>query len=114
MTTPANYRGYRVMTLPGDGVGPEVLKEGVKVLRAAQKAVGGFELEFQDYAVGANCYLKTGSALSEAVFQECKKADAIYMGAIGIPGDRLRRRCSKNVPATAAARPIATTPGRIP
>ena len=77
---------FNIANLAGDGVGPEVLNEGVKVLRAAQKAVGGFELEFQDYAVGANCYLKTGSALSEAVFQECKKADAIFMGAIGIPG----------------------------
>ena len=77
---------FNVANLAGDGIGPEVLNEGVKVLRAAQKAVGGFELDFEDYAVGANCYLKTGSALSESVFQECKKADAIYMGAIGIPG----------------------------
>ena len=77
---------FNIANLAGDGVGPEVLKEGVKVLRASEKAVGGFELEFQDYAVGATCYLKTGSALSEAVFQECRKADAIYMGAIGIPG----------------------------
>ncbi len=77
---------FNIANLAGDGVGPEVLKEGVKVLRAAEKAIGGFELEFQDYAVGANCYLQTGSALSEDVFQECKKADAIYMGAIGIPG----------------------------
>ncbi len=77
---------FNIANLAGDGVGPEVLQEGVKVLRAAQQAVGGFELEFQNYAVGANCYLKTGSALSEAVFQECRKADAIFMGAIGIPG----------------------------
>ncbi len=77
---------FNIANLAGDGVGPEVLKEGVKVLRAAQKAVGGFELEFEDYAVGASCYLKTGSALSESVFQQCKAADAIYMGAIGIPG----------------------------
>jgi len=77
---------FNIANLAGDGVGPEVLKEGVKVLRAAEKALGGFELEFEDHAVGANCFLKTGSALSEKVFQECKKADAIYMGAIGIPG----------------------------
>lgn len=77
---------FNIANLAGDGVGPEVLKEGVKVLRAAEKAVGGFELDFQDYAVGANNYLKTGTALSEEVFQECKKADAIFMGAIGIPG----------------------------
>ncbi len=77
---------FNIANLAGDGIGPEVLKEGVKVLRAAEKAVGGFELEFQDYSAGAGCYLKTGTALSEEVFKECERADAIYMGAIGIPG----------------------------
>ena len=78
--------GFNIANLPGDGIGPEVLQEGVKVLQAVENLVGGFELVFQDYAVGANAYLKTKTALSESVFQECKKADAIYMGAIGIPG----------------------------
>ena len=76
----------KIANLPGDGIGPEVLREGVKVLRAAESVVGGFELIFQDYPAGANCYLETKTALSDEVFQECKKADAIYMGAMGIPG----------------------------
>lgn len=77
---------FVIANLPGDGIGPEVLREGVKVLRAAQEVAGGFELDFEDFAVGAQAYLETGSALSEATFQACTKADAIYMGAIGIPG----------------------------
>ena len=76
---------YNIVTLPGDGVGVEVIAEGVKVLTALQQYVGGYELDFQPYDVGVTQYLKSGEVISDAVFEACKKADAIYLGALGIP-----------------------------
>jgi len=77
-------RKYNIALLPGDGVGPEVVKEGEKVLRAVSKVVG-LELDFQEYYVGNQRYLELGEVLPEQTFQDCKAADAILMGAIGLP-----------------------------
>lgn len=75
---------YNIALLPGDGVGPEVVKEGEKVLRAVSK-VTGIDLDFQEYYVGNQRYLELGEVLPENTFQDCKAADAILMGAIGMP-----------------------------
>ncbi|MDY4609604.1 MAG: isocitrate/isopropylmalate dehydrogenase family protein [Sphaerochaetaceae bacterium] len=78
-------RKYNIALLPGDGVGPEVTKEAEKVLRSVQQVVGGFEFDFQEYYVGNKRYLEFGEVLPEQTFQDCKAADAILMGAIGLP-----------------------------
>ena len=75
---------YNIALLPGDGVGPEVVHEGEKVLRAVSK-VTGIDLEFQEYYVGNQRYLELGEVLPEQTFQDCKASDAILMGAIGLP-----------------------------
>lgn len=77
-------RKYNIALLPGDGVGPEVVKEGEKVLRTVAK-VAGLDLDFQEYYVGNQRYLELGEVLPEQTFQDCKAADAILMGAIGMP-----------------------------
>lgn len=76
---------YNIALLPGDGVGPEVVREAKKVLEAVEKKYDDFELDFQEYYVGNKRYLELGEVLPEETFQDCKKADAILMGAIGIP-----------------------------
>ncbi|MCC8190468.1 MAG: isocitrate/isopropylmalate dehydrogenase family protein [Planctomycetes bacterium] len=76
---------YHIATLPGDGVGPEVTREAIKVAVAAAAITGGFDLDFQHYDVGCAQYLKTGKAITGEVYEECVKADAIYMGAMGLP-----------------------------
>ena len=76
---------FNIGTLPGDGVGPEVIDEGIKVLKAAEALITGFSLDFQKYDAGNAYYIKTGEALPEKVFQDCKASHAIYMGAIGLP-----------------------------
>lgn len=75
---------YTIATIPGDGTGPEVVREAVKVLRAAASK-GGFKLEFTEFDFGGNRYLKTGETLPDSAIEEFKKFDALFLGAIGHP-----------------------------
>jgi 3-isopropylmalate dehydrogenase len=75
---------YKIALMPGDGTGPEVLREGVKVLKAAAQRFG-FKLETQEYDFGGDRYLKTGEVLPDSAIDELKKFDAIFLGAIGHP-----------------------------
>lgn len=76
---------YQIAVLPGDGVGPEVTAEGVKVLREVPKITPEFELEITHFEAGAEVYKKTGVAFPREVFDFCKNADAIFLGAMGLP-----------------------------
>jgi 3-isopropylmalate dehydrogenase len=75
---------YKIATIPGDGTGPEVVKEAMKVLKAAA-VMGGFKLEFSEFDFGAARYLKTGETLPDSAINEFKKFDAMFLGAIGHP-----------------------------
>ena len=75
---------YRIGTIPGDGTGPEVIAEGMKVLTAVSEKFG-FTLSFTEYDIGGERYLKSGETLSEAVLSELRNQDALYLGAIGHP-----------------------------
>jgi 3-isopropylmalate dehydrogenase len=70
----------RIAVVPGDGIGPEVIAQGVRVLEAAAP-----ELQFTHYDIGADRFLRSGEILPETIFDELKEADAIYLGAIGDP-----------------------------
>lgn len=75
---------YNIAVLPGDGTGPEVVAEGLKVLQtAAQK--GGFRISLTTFDFGGERYLRTGETLPEGALDELKKYDAIFLGAIGHP-----------------------------
>jgi 3-isopropylmalate dehydrogenase len=75
---------YKIAVIPGDGTGPEVIREGLKVLEAAASRFG-FKLDFTHYDLGGARYLKTGETCPASVVQELRKSDAIYLGAIGHP-----------------------------
>jgi 3-isopropylmalate dehydrogenase len=75
-------RSYRVAVIPGDGTGPEVIAEGLKVLRAMAE---GFDLETVEYDLGGERYLRTGETLPDPVLDELRTVDAIYLGAVGHP-----------------------------
>jgi 3-isopropylmalate dehydrogenase len=75
---------YKVSVIPGDGIGPEVIAEGVKVIDAASE-VYNFEVEWVYYPFGADHYLATGELLSEESLKELEKYKVIYMGAVGDP-----------------------------
>jgi len=75
---------YHIAVIPGDGTGPEVIAEGIKVLKAISE-VEGFRIEFITYKFGGDHYLRTGEVLPFSVLQEFRTMDAIYLGAIGHP-----------------------------
>jgi 3-isopropylmalate dehydrogenase len=75
---------YKIAVIPGDGTGPEVVAEGLKVLKAAA-AVAGFTYELTKYDFGGERYLRTGETLPDAAIEEFKQHDAILLGAIGHP-----------------------------
>jgi 3-isopropylmalate dehydrogenase len=77
-------REYNVALLPGDGTGPEVLAEGIKVVQAACQKFG-FTIKFTKYDLGGERYIKTGEVLPDSVVSELRQHDAIYLGAIGHP-----------------------------
>ena len=75
---------YRIAVVPGDGTGPEVIAEGLKVLKAvAQKKNIKYETKMYDF--GGARYLKTGQILSDADVAELRTCNAIYLGAVGHP-----------------------------
>ena len=71
---------YRIAALPGDGTGPEVVREGLKVLAAT-----GVKLDLAEFDLGGERYKKTGDILPDSVLEELRGFDAIYLGAIGRP-----------------------------
>ncbi len=75
---------YQIAVIPGDGTGPEVVAEGLKVLRVAARKEG-LSFIFIPYDLGGARYLKSGEILPESDLSELKKVDAIYLGAIGHP-----------------------------
>ena len=75
---------HRIAIVPGDGTGPEVVREAVKVLDAAA-ARFGFRLARTEYDLGGERYKRTGEILPDGVLAELRKLDAIYLGAIGHP-----------------------------
>jgi len=75
---------YNVALLPGDGTGPEVLAEGIKVVQAACQKFG-FTMKFTEYDLGGERYKRTGEVLPDSVISELRQHDAIFLGAIGHP-----------------------------
>jgi 3-isopropylmalate dehydrogenase len=80
-------RSYVVGVIPGDGVGPEVVREGLKVL-ARVSDVEGFAVETVVFDLGGERYLRTGETLPDSVLGELRQMSAIYLGAIGHPAVR--------------------------
>lgn len=77
---------YRIAVIPGDGIGPEVIREGVKALEAAAALDGGFRFEWTYFPWGCEYYLKNGRMMAEDGIETLKGFDAIYLGAVGAPG----------------------------
>ncbi len=75
---------YKIAVMGGDGTGPEVIQEGLKILKVLEEKAG-FKCEYTDYDFGGDRYLATGEVLPASAIEEFKKCDAIYLGAIGHP-----------------------------
>ena len=75
-------KSYRIASIPGDGIGNEVIPAGIEVL---QKLAVDFRLEFKDFDWSSKRYVETGAYIPEGGLEELKKFDAIFFGAVGAP-----------------------------
>jgi len=80
----AGNRKYKIAVIAGDGTGPEVIGQGLKVLRSISRKEG-FKCILKKYDLGGERYMKSGEVLPDSVLKEIRKMDAIYLGAIGHP-----------------------------
>jgi len=76
-----------IAVLPGDGIGPEVMAPALEILRKVE-AKAGLAFRFTEASAGANNYLATGKSISDETLQLCAEADAILLGACGLPSVR--------------------------
>ena len=79
-TGTAGIGSHRIAVIGGDGIGPEVTAEAVKVVRAA-----GVDIATTEFDLGAGAYLRDGEILSDATLDELRQFDAILLGAVGTP-----------------------------
>src|SRR5437764_14814403 len=80
-------RTYRIAVIPGDGIGKEVVPEGIRILdRLAESAEGAFRFEYEYFPWGCEYYLETGRMMDPDGLQRLQSFDAIYFGAVGWPG----------------------------
>src|SRR3989337_190615 len=75
---------HRIAVIPGDGTGPEVVREGLKVMQAAAQK-NGVRYDAVTYDLGGERYLRSGETLPDSVLEELRGFDVIYLGAIGHP-----------------------------
>jgi 3-isopropylmalate dehydrogenase len=76
---------FRIAVLPGDGIGQEVMAPCLEVIEAALHRAGADSLDYEQVEMGANTYQKTGEALPPGSLEACRKADAMLLGAMGLP-----------------------------
>ena len=81
-----NKENIRVAVIPGDGIGPEVVREGVKVLKTVAALDGGFDFQLEEFPWGCEYYLKNGEMMPENGMETLSRFDAIFLGAVGFPG----------------------------
>jgi len=77
---------HKIAVIAGDGIGPEVIAEGMKVLKKVAELDGNFKFEFTEYPWGCEYYLREGRMMAEDGLEQLKKHDAIFLGAVGYPG----------------------------
>src|SRR3989344_5829889 len=75
---------YKIAVIPGDGIGPEVTREALKVLSKIKKRLGA-SLEIEEHDIGAARYLKSRETLPDRVLEKLRGSDAILLGAVGDP-----------------------------
>lgn len=77
---------YKIAVVAGDGIGPEVIAEGVKVLNAVAALDGSFRFDFTHYPWGCEYYQQTGKMMADDGMERLAESDAIFLGAVGAPG----------------------------
>src|SRR5699024_3534591 len=75
-----------IALIPGDGIGPDVVNYGVKVLKAIEQLDKNISFSFTSFPRGCEYYLEHGRMMDEDGLETLKQFDAIYLGAVGYPG----------------------------
>ncbi|MGA2142591.1 MAG: isocitrate/isopropylmalate family dehydrogenase, partial [Brevinematales bacterium] len=78
-------KNFKIAVIGGDGIGPEVIAEGVKVLKRTAELDGGFNFNFTYFPWGCDYYLQKGKMMDDDGMERLKDFDAIYLGAVGNP-----------------------------
>ena len=78
-------REYRIASIPGDGIGPEVINAGLEVLGVLQERAGDFRIDVEHFDWGADRYRRTGTMMPEDGLDQIRNFDAIYFGSAGDP-----------------------------
>jgi 3-isopropylmalate dehydrogenase len=86
--SPAEATRWKIALLPGDGIGPEVVAEAVRVLQAVEARLEGAAFTFEEFPVGAGAYLACGDPLPASVFERLREFNAVLLGAMGLPDVR--------------------------
>ncbi len=81
----ATSRSYKIATIPGDGIGREVVPEGIRAAEAAARRFG-FSLSWKEFDWSCERFLKTGRMMPEDGLEQLRSFDAIFLGAVGYPG----------------------------
>ena len=87
---------YRIASIPGDGIGPEVIDAGIIVLRKLAATVATFSLHFDAFDWNSAYFKRNGRYIPPDGLEEMKKYDAIFFGSVGDPGIILLLRCRCN------------------
>ena len=82
----ASRPSYKIASIPGDGIGPEVISAGITVLKKLASVLGTFDLQFDHFDWSSDYYKKHGRYIPEGGLDEIKKYDAIFFGSVGAPG----------------------------
>ncbi len=78
-------QNFNLISLPGDGIGPEVVTEAIRVLRTVEESHSGIRFDIEEFPCGAEEFALNGDPLPQATVDACRKADAILLGAMGLP-----------------------------
>lgn len=79
-------KSYKIASIPGDGIGPEVIDAGIQVLRKLTKELGTFNLDFQDLNWGSEYYKREGKYMPENALETVRGCDAVFFGCVGDVG----------------------------
>ena len=79
---------FHIAVLPGDGIGPEVMAPALEILRRIEATTPSLKFRFSEAPAGANHYRETGKSMPESTVKLCEEADAILLGACGLPSVR--------------------------
>jgi isocitrate/isopropylmalate dehydrogenase len=82
----ASTKTYRIASLPGDGIGVEVIEQAVQVLEKIEQLIGTFTLQIQHFDWSSSAYKRLGEYIPDGGLESLKTFDAILFGAVGSPG----------------------------